>query len=35
MTCAEMSDTVESIFVDGWTDAPALRAVPEDRRERL
>jgi hypothetical protein len=35
MTCAEMSDAVESIFVDGWTDAPALRAVPEDRRERL
>ena len=35
MTCAEMSDAVESIFVDGWTDSPALRAVPEDRRERL
>ena len=35
MSCAEMSDAVESIFIDGWTDAPALRAVPEDRRERL
>ena len=35
MSCAEMSDAVESIFIDGWTDAPALRAVPEDRRDRL
>ena len=35
MSCAEMSDALESIFVDGWTDAPALRAVPEDRRDRL
>ena len=35
MSAAAMSDTVESIFLDGWTDFPALRAVPEERRERL
>lgn len=34
-SAAAISDAVESIFLAGWTNFPALRAVPGERRERL